>query len=84
MGIFSLPFCDWCPPRVYSLSLSAIGARYGYILSPLLRLVPATGVFSHPATGRPRAEIEQGGKEAGGGKPPRKAAAEAKGGEAEQ
>eukprot|EP00959_Pyramimonas_sp_CCMP1952_P056486 1179468-Pyramimonas_sp.AAC.1 len=26
----------------YSLSSSAIGACYGYILSPLLRLVPAT------------------------------------------
>eukprot|EP00976_Prorocentrum_cordatum_P050737 1024065-Prorocentrum_minimum.AAC.1 len=62
MGIFSLPFCGWCPPWVYSLSPSAIGARYGkrfdrcsrleteraitnntygYILSPLPRLVPA-------------------------------------------
>eukprot|EP00976_Prorocentrum_cordatum_P086036 1186347-Prorocentrum_minimum.AAC.5 len=27
-GIFSLPFCDGCPLRVYSLSPSAIGARY--------------------------------------------------------
>eukprot|EP00976_Prorocentrum_cordatum_P101374 1192603-Prorocentrum_minimum.AAC.1 len=34
--------------RVYSLSPSVIGARYGYILSPLLRLVPATGIFSLP------------------------------------
>eukprot|EP00976_Prorocentrum_cordatum_P088705 1187432-Prorocentrum_minimum.AAC.4 len=34
--------------RVYSLSPSAIGARYGYILSPLPRLVPATGIFSLP------------------------------------
>eukprot|EP00976_Prorocentrum_cordatum_P104031 1193711-Prorocentrum_minimum.AAC.3 len=32
----------------YSLSPSAIGVRYGYILSPLLRLVPATGRFSLP------------------------------------
>eukprot|EP00976_Prorocentrum_cordatum_P028417 576406-Prorocentrum_minimum.AAC.1 len=27
-GIFSLPFHDWCPIRVYSPSPSAIGARY--------------------------------------------------------
>eukprot|EP00976_Prorocentrum_cordatum_P054007 1089321-Prorocentrum_minimum.AAC.1 len=27
-GIFSLPLCDWCPIRVYSLSPCAIGARY--------------------------------------------------------
>eukprot|EP00959_Pyramimonas_sp_CCMP1952_P241832 5054564-Pyramimonas_sp.AAC.1 len=27
-GIFSLPSCDWCPLRVYSLSPSATGARY--------------------------------------------------------
>eukprot|EP00976_Prorocentrum_cordatum_P070170 1179822-Prorocentrum_minimum.AAC.5 len=33
---------------IYSLSPFAIGARYRYILSPLLRLVPATGVFSLP------------------------------------
>eukprot|EP00959_Pyramimonas_sp_CCMP1952_P092634 1938515-Pyramimonas_sp.AAC.1 len=39
MGIFSLPFCDWCSLRVYSLFPSVIGARYGYILSPLLRFV---------------------------------------------
>eukprot|EP00959_Pyramimonas_sp_CCMP1952_P442857 9270682-Pyramimonas_sp.AAC.2 len=32
-SIFSLPFRDWCPLWVYSLSPSAIGARYGYILS---------------------------------------------------
>eukprot|EP00976_Prorocentrum_cordatum_P073151 1180980-Prorocentrum_minimum.AAC.2 len=37
--VFPLPFCDWCPLRVCSLSPSAIGARYGYVLSPLLRLV---------------------------------------------
>eukprot|EP00976_Prorocentrum_cordatum_P088557 1187360-Prorocentrum_minimum.AAC.2 len=36
--IFSLPFCDWCLLRVYSLSPSAIGACYGYILSPLLHV----------------------------------------------
>eukprot|EP00976_Prorocentrum_cordatum_P083105 1185102-Prorocentrum_minimum.AAC.2 len=36
MGIFSLPFCHWCPLWVYSLSPYAIGARFGYILSPLL------------------------------------------------
>eukprot|EP00959_Pyramimonas_sp_CCMP1952_P342411 7173879-Pyramimonas_sp.AAC.2 len=30
-GIFSLPCCDWCPLRVYSLSPVAIGARCGYI-----------------------------------------------------
>eukprot|EP00959_Pyramimonas_sp_CCMP1952_P077436 1618629-Pyramimonas_sp.AAC.1 len=30
-GVVTLPFCDWCPLRVYSLSPSAIGARYGYI-----------------------------------------------------
>ena len=31
----------------FSLSLShcASGARYGYVLSPVLRLVPATGIF---------------------------------------
>eukprot|EP00976_Prorocentrum_cordatum_P095170 1190077-Prorocentrum_minimum.AAC.1 len=34
-GIFALPFRNWCPLRVYSLSSSVIGARYGYILSPL-------------------------------------------------
>eukprot|EP00976_Prorocentrum_cordatum_P030000 610913-Prorocentrum_minimum.AAC.1 len=58
-GICSLPFRDWCPPQVYSLSpsaigaryryilsLSAIGARYRYILSPRPRLVPVTGIFS--------------------------------------
>eukprot|EP00959_Pyramimonas_sp_CCMP1952_P366624 7678366-Pyramimonas_sp.AAC.1 len=45
---FSFPFRDWCPLRVYSLSPSAIGARYGYILCPFLRLVPATGIFSLP------------------------------------
>eukprot|EP00976_Prorocentrum_cordatum_P115024 1195940-Prorocentrum_minimum.AAC.3 len=50
-GIFSLPFRDWCPLRAYSLSPSAIGARYGHILSPLPRLVPATGVFSRPSDG---------------------------------
>eukprot|EP00976_Prorocentrum_cordatum_P017821 359266-Prorocentrum_minimum.AAC.1 len=32
MGMFSPPFCDWCPLWVYSLPPSAIGARYGYIL----------------------------------------------------
>eukprot|EP00959_Pyramimonas_sp_CCMP1952_P186000 3889093-Pyramimonas_sp.AAC.2 len=31
--LFSLPFCDWCLLRVYSLFPSAIGACYGYILS---------------------------------------------------
>eukprot|EP00959_Pyramimonas_sp_CCMP1952_P469062 9494305-Pyramimonas_sp.AAC.2 len=36
MGIFSLPFCDWCPLWVYSRSPSMIGAHYGSILSPLL------------------------------------------------
>eukprot|EP00959_Pyramimonas_sp_CCMP1952_P366779 7681849-Pyramimonas_sp.AAC.1 len=39
-GIFSLPYCNWCPLRVYSLSPSAIGARHRYIRSPLPRLVP--------------------------------------------
>eukprot|EP00976_Prorocentrum_cordatum_P100929 1192421-Prorocentrum_minimum.AAC.1 len=34
--------------QVYSLSPSAIGARYGYILSTLPRLVPVTGIFSLP------------------------------------
>eukprot|EP00959_Pyramimonas_sp_CCMP1952_P298319 6240014-Pyramimonas_sp.AAC.1 len=36
--------------QLYSLSPCAIGARYyGYILSPLLRSVPATtGIFSLP------------------------------------
>eukprot|EP00976_Prorocentrum_cordatum_P027432 556391-Prorocentrum_minimum.AAC.1 len=29
------PFCDGCPLSVYSLSPSAIGARYGYILFSL-------------------------------------------------
>eukprot|EP00976_Prorocentrum_cordatum_P075392 1181893-Prorocentrum_minimum.AAC.1 len=48
MDIFSLPFCDWCPLWVYSLFPSAIGARYGYILSSLPQLVPATGIFSLP------------------------------------
>eukprot|EP00976_Prorocentrum_cordatum_P114751 1195893-Prorocentrum_minimum.AAC.5 len=28
--IFSVPFCDWWPLRVYSLSASAVGARHGY------------------------------------------------------
>eukprot|EP00976_Prorocentrum_cordatum_P065348 1177869-Prorocentrum_minimum.AAC.3 len=46
--IFSLPFRDWCPLRAYSLSPSASGARYGYILSPLPRVVPVTGLFSLP------------------------------------
>eukprot|EP00976_Prorocentrum_cordatum_P071424 1180318-Prorocentrum_minimum.AAC.1 len=32
------------PPRY--VRNSAIGARYGYILSPFLRLVPAMGIFS--------------------------------------
>eukprot|EP00976_Prorocentrum_cordatum_P029709 604961-Prorocentrum_minimum.AAC.1 len=41
-GIFSLSFCDWCLLWVYSLFPSAIGACYGYILSPPL---PSTGVF---------------------------------------
>ena len=31
---------------VYSLSPSTIGGRYGYILSPLVRLMPAMGIFS--------------------------------------
>eukprot|EP00976_Prorocentrum_cordatum_P034897 709574-Prorocentrum_minimum.AAC.2 len=48
MGIFAFPFCDWCPLWVYHLSPSAIGARYGYIISPLLRLVPAVGILSLP------------------------------------
>ena len=30
--VYSLPFCDWYPLWVYSLSLSAIGTHYGYIL----------------------------------------------------
>eukprot|EP00959_Pyramimonas_sp_CCMP1952_P301367 6305258-Pyramimonas_sp.AAC.1 len=30
------------PAQVYSLFPSVVGARYGYIRSPLLRLVPAT------------------------------------------
>eukprot|EP00976_Prorocentrum_cordatum_P066533 1178351-Prorocentrum_minimum.AAC.1 len=34
--------------RVYSVSPCAIGACYGYIPSPLLRLVPATGIFPLP------------------------------------
>eukprot|EP00976_Prorocentrum_cordatum_P060189 1175795-Prorocentrum_minimum.AAC.1 len=42
-GIFSLPLRDRCPLRVCSLSPSASGARYGYILSSLSRLVPAPG-----------------------------------------
>eukprot|EP00976_Prorocentrum_cordatum_P077885 1182866-Prorocentrum_minimum.AAC.2 len=29
VGLFSLPFCDWCPLWVHSLSPSAVGARYG-------------------------------------------------------
>eukprot|EP00959_Pyramimonas_sp_CCMP1952_P459419 9478231-Pyramimonas_sp.AAC.1 len=28
VGTFSLPFCDWCQLRVYSLSPSAMGANY--------------------------------------------------------
>eukprot|EP00959_Pyramimonas_sp_CCMP1952_P128966 2696939-Pyramimonas_sp.AAC.2 len=32
----ALTFCDWCPLRVYSLSPSVIGIRYGYTRSPLL------------------------------------------------
>eukprot|EP00959_Pyramimonas_sp_CCMP1952_P223929 4682266-Pyramimonas_sp.AAC.1 len=34
MGMFSFPFCDWCPLRGCSLSPSGIGARYGYTLFP--------------------------------------------------
>eukprot|EP00959_Pyramimonas_sp_CCMP1952_P436350 9137317-Pyramimonas_sp.AAC.1 len=30
-GIFYLPFRDWCPLWVCSISPSTIGARYGYI-----------------------------------------------------
>eukprot|EP00976_Prorocentrum_cordatum_P000675 13259-Prorocentrum_minimum.AAC.1 len=30
-GRFYIPFCDWCPLRVDSISPSVIGARYGYI-----------------------------------------------------
>eukprot|EP00976_Prorocentrum_cordatum_P068310 1179085-Prorocentrum_minimum.AAC.1 len=44
--IFSLALCEWCPLRVYSLSPSVIGARYEYILSPLLCLMPAKRVYS--------------------------------------
>eukprot|EP00976_Prorocentrum_cordatum_P110366 1195184-Prorocentrum_minimum.AAC.3 len=33
-GTFPLPFRDWCPLWVHSLSPSVIGARCGYILSP--------------------------------------------------
>eukprot|EP00976_Prorocentrum_cordatum_P074777 1181645-Prorocentrum_minimum.AAC.3 len=33
-NIFSLRFRDWCPLRVYILSISVIGSRYGFILSP--------------------------------------------------
>eukprot|EP00976_Prorocentrum_cordatum_P068292 1179077-Prorocentrum_minimum.AAC.1 len=28
--LYALPFCDWCPLRVYSLSPSVIGDRCGY------------------------------------------------------
>eukprot|EP00976_Prorocentrum_cordatum_P101855 1192816-Prorocentrum_minimum.AAC.2 len=41
-GIFSLPFYDWCPLRVYSLSPSVIGARYGYIPLPFCDCCPLT------------------------------------------
>eukprot|EP00959_Pyramimonas_sp_CCMP1952_P308291 6451925-Pyramimonas_sp.AAC.1 len=43
---YSLPCCDWCPLWAYSLSSSAIGARYGHTLSLFLRLVPTMGIFS--------------------------------------
>eukprot|EP00976_Prorocentrum_cordatum_P088238 1187230-Prorocentrum_minimum.AAC.4 len=51
---------------LYSLSPSAIGARYGYILSPLLRLVPDAGIFSLPfcdwcPLARPRRDGPAGG-----------------------
>eukprot|EP00976_Prorocentrum_cordatum_P005995 120299-Prorocentrum_minimum.AAC.1 len=32
MGIFSLPFCDWCPLCAYSLPCCDWYARYGFIL----------------------------------------------------
>eukprot|EP00959_Pyramimonas_sp_CCMP1952_P372046 7790785-Pyramimonas_sp.AAC.1 len=40
--------CVKANSQVYSLSPAAIGACYGHILSPLLRLAPATGIFSLP------------------------------------
>eukprot|EP00976_Prorocentrum_cordatum_P075989 1182119-Prorocentrum_minimum.AAC.1 len=45
--IFLFPFHDWCPLRVYSYYPSVIGARYGYFLSPLPRLVLATTMCAH-------------------------------------
>eukprot|EP00959_Pyramimonas_sp_CCMP1952_P267949 5602163-Pyramimonas_sp.AAC.1 len=48
-GIFSLPSCNWCPLQVYSLSPSAIGARYGYIPSLLL----PSALVGHAARTRP-------------------------------
>eukprot|EP00959_Pyramimonas_sp_CCMP1952_P274108 5729815-Pyramimonas_sp.AAC.1 len=46
---------------VYSLSPSAIGARYGYILSPLLRLVPDnTGIFMRHGCVRRRIATSEG------------------------
>eukprot|EP00959_Pyramimonas_sp_CCMP1952_P367496 7697506-Pyramimonas_sp.AAC.1 len=46
---------QWSALFGYSLSRSTIGARYGYILSPLLRLVPTTGV----AAGSSRAPLKR-------------------------
>eukprot|EP00976_Prorocentrum_cordatum_P112496 1195540-Prorocentrum_minimum.AAC.3 len=40
-GIFSLPFCDWCPLWVYSLSPSAIGAHYHATIDRAMRGVPS-------------------------------------------
>eukprot|EP00976_Prorocentrum_cordatum_P096445 1190568-Prorocentrum_minimum.AAC.4 len=39
-GIFSLPLCDWCLLRVYSLSPCAIGACYGHVAQPRGRQQP--------------------------------------------
>eukprot|EP00976_Prorocentrum_cordatum_P092595 1189018-Prorocentrum_minimum.AAC.1 len=48
--MFSSPFCDWCPIRVYSLSPSAIGARYGWSSSLGCRARGSYVTFPCPAT----------------------------------
>eukprot|EP00976_Prorocentrum_cordatum_P079102 1183407-Prorocentrum_minimum.AAC.4 len=72
--MFPLPFGDWCPLRECSLSPSAIGARYGYILSwlahrfgvPAEHAERAAGVPEvvrvHVVVGRSDGEVVAGGR----------------------
>eukprot|EP00959_Pyramimonas_sp_CCMP1952_P108065 2259380-Pyramimonas_sp.AAC.1 len=48
-GICSLPLCDWFRRRVYALFPRAIGSGGGYLLSSLVRLVPAEAICSLPS-----------------------------------